>query len=60
MQTVAQETDYSIQSIYRAFRKHREYSPMQYLVEVRMQLAHQHLLVASSADSVSRIAKESV
>jgi len=58
IKTVAQEAGSSMRSIYRAFQKYRGYSPTQYLVEVRMQLAHQRMLVASANDSVSRIAME--
>jgi len=43
-------------TIHRAFRKHRDYTPMQFLKQVRLRLANQRLLMASSSDSVTKIA----
>jgi len=45
-------------TIHRAFRKHRDYTPMQFLKQTRMRLANQRLLMARSTDSVTRIAME--
>lgn len=58
MQSVARETGCSMRSIHRAFRTYRDYSPMQYLAEVRMQLVHQRLMAAMPTDSVTGIAME--
>ncbi|MCP3870077.1 MAG: AraC family transcriptional regulator [Gammaproteobacteria bacterium] len=48
----------SAATIHRTFRKHREYTPMQFLKQTRMGLVNQRLLMASSSDSVTRIAME--
>ena len=45
-------------TIHRAFRKHRGYTPMQFLQDQRMRLARQRLLFSAPTDSVSRIAME--
>lgn len=56
MQTLAEETGHSVDSIYRAFRRHRDYTPMAFLRDVRMRLARERLLDAGPAGSVTRIA----
>ncbi len=58
MAAIARETGHSANSIFRSFRKHRDYTPMQLLRRVRMELARTRLLRASAPDSVSRIATE--
>jgi transcriptional regulator GlxA family with amidase domain len=56
MQTLAEETEHSIASIYRAFRKARDYSPMQYLRSVRLGMARRRLLAGQPGTTVSDIA----
>ena len=56
MQTIAQKHGHSISSIYRAFKRHRGYTPMAFLRRVRMRLARQQLLQSDPDDSVTNIA----
>ena len=58
MQTIARETGHSVSSIYRTFRRHRGYTPMEFLKRVRMRLARQQLLQAGPGSSVTVIALE--
>ena len=58
MQTIARETGHSVSSVYRAFRRHRGYTPMEFLKRVRMRLARHQLLQASLGSSVTSIAME--
>ena len=56
MQTIARETGHGANSIFRAFRKHRDYTPMQFLRNVRMTMARNRLLQPNAAESVSQVA----
>ena len=56
MPTVARETASSLSSIYRAFQRHRGYTPMEFLGDVRMRLARTRLLNAGPEDHVTAIA----
>ena len=58
MTTIAKETGYSVRSIYRAFRRNRNYSPMQFLRKVRMQIARKRFLNPLPNDNVSLISME--
>ena len=56
MQSIAKEIGHSVSSIYQTFRKHRGYTPMEFLKRVRMRIARQHLLQAYPGSSVTSIA----
>lgn len=56
IETIARETGHSASSIFRTFRKHRDYTPMQFLRNRRMMLVRTRLLKANAAESVSQIA----
>ena len=56
LQTLARETGHSIRSICRAFRRHRDSSPMAFLRDLRMQRARERLLDARPEDRVTSIA----
>lgn len=56
MKILARETGHSIQSIYRAFRRHRDYTPMAFLRRVRMRAVREQLLRADPHNTVSGIA----
>ena len=58
MTTLATASGLSGAAIHRAFRKNRDYTPMQFLKQTRMRLVNQRLLIAGLSDSVSRIAME--
>lgn len=58
MQNLAKKTGHSVSSIYRAFRKHRDYAPMEFLRMIRLRLARQRLLQAGPGSSVTSIALE--
>lgn len=58
IKTLTKETGHSVDSIYRAFRRHRDYTPIAFLRDVRMRLARERLLNAGSGSSVTRIALE--
>ena len=58
MQTIARATGHSVSSIYHTFRRHRGYTPMEFLKRVRMRLARQQLLQAGPGSSVTFIALE--
>ncbi len=58
MATLARVSGLSGSTIHRAFRKHRDYTPMQFLQLCRMRLVHQRLLIARPSDSVTKIAME--
>jgi AraC-like DNA-binding protein len=58
MDLLARETGHSVSSIFRAFRQHRGYTPMQFLRSERMKMARARLLNAAHSDNVSRIAME--
>lgn len=45
-------------TIHRIFRKHRGYTPMQYLKEERMRILRRRLLLCDPSESVTRIAME--
>jgi AraC-like DNA-binding protein len=59
MNTLARITGHSASAIFRAFRKHRDYTPMQFLLNVRMRLVRQHLVQATPTSSVTAIAMKS-
>ena len=59
MDSLSRATGHSASSIYRAFRRHRSYSPMQFLREERMSRARQRLLLAQPPESVTRVAVQS-
>jgi len=56
MDDIARGTGYHLNAIFRAFKKHRNYTPMQFLRTTRMDLARQRLLLAKTGESVSQIA----
>ena len=56
MQIIARETGHSVSSIYRAFRRYRDYTPMEFLKRIRMRLVRQQLLQAYPGSSVTSIA----
>lgn len=56
MNTLARITGVSTSAIFRAFRKHRDYTPMRFLLDVRMRLVRQYLLQAAPTSSVTGIA----
>lgn len=58
METIARETGHSANSIFRAFRKYRDYTPMQFLRNVRMKMVRMRLLSATSLDSVGETAMD--
>jgi len=58
METIARETGHSANSIFRAFRKYRDYTPMQFLRNVRMKMVRTRLLRATRFDSVTAIAMD--
>ena len=56
MQIIAKQTGHSVSSIYRAFRRYRGYTPMEFLKRIRMRLVRQNLLHAYPGSSVTTIA----
>ena len=56
MPTLARATGYSTRSIHRAFRRHRGYTPMEFLRDARMRLVRRMLLEAPAAARVTNIA----
>lgn len=56
MQTIAHVTGHSVNSIFRAFQKYRDYTPIQFLRAARLDKARQRLLLAETVVSVSDIA----
>ena len=56
MSTIAKQTGHSVSSIYSAFRRYRDYTPMEFLKRIRMQLVRQQLLQAYPDSSVTSIA----
>ncbi len=58
MTTLAEVSGLSGATIHRAFRRYRDYTPMQYLQDERMRLVRQRLLFCGPTESVSRIAME--
>ena len=58
MQMIAKESGHSISSIYRAFRRHRGYTPMTFLRRIRMRHARRKLLQADPNSNVTSIALE--
>ncbi len=58
MVTLTEVSGLSGATIHRAFRKHRDYTPMQFLQDQRMHLVRQRLLFSGPTDSVSSIAME--
>ena len=58
MNVLARVTGQSASAIYRAFRRHRDYTPMQFLRDVRMRIVRQRLMLAPPSESVTRIATQ--
>ncbi len=58
MQTIAQVTGHSVNSIFRAFQKYRDYTPMQFLRSVRLDRVRERLLLSQTNVSVSNVAIE--
>ena len=58
MQTIAQVTGHSANSIFRAFQKYRDYTPMQFLRSVRMDRVRERLLLSQTDVSISKVAFE--
>lgn len=56
LETLAGVTGHSASSIHRAFRRHRDCSPMAYLREVRIRLARRQLLSHDPTQSVTSVA----
>jgi AraC-like DNA-binding protein len=56
MPTLARVTGYSTRSIHRAFRRHRDCTPMAFLADTRMRLARRVLLDARKGAHVATIA----
>jgi AraC-like DNA-binding protein len=56
LEKVATETGHSIWSIYRAFRRHRDYTPMEFLRRIRMRMVRERLLQARRDESVTNAA----
>jgi len=54
--SIAEEIGVSARALQVAFRAHRSYSPMQFLKERRLELAHQRLLEAAPGTTVAAIA----
>ena len=49
-------TGYSVSSVYRAFRRYRNCTPLQFLAQVRMDMVRRHLLEAAPGSTVKHIA----
>jgi len=58
MFTLARKTGHSLSSIYRTFRRHRDYTPLEFLRRIRMRIARQKLLQSQMDSSVTSIAIE--
>ncbi len=58
MKLLTQVTGHSTRSIYRAFKRYRDYTPMEFLRNVRMRLARKKLLHAIPGSMVTTIAYE--
>jgi AraC-like DNA-binding protein len=58
MHVLSTVTGHSTGSIYRSFRRHRDYTPMQFLRSVRMGLARGKLLNPVPGDTVTKTAHE--
>ena len=58
MVMLAEVSGLSGATIHRLFRKHRGYTPMQYLQEERMRILRRRLLLCDPSESVTRIAME--
>ena len=58
MQTIAQVTGHSANSIYRAFQKYRDYTPTHFLRTVRLDMVREHLLLNQPPVSISKIAMD--
>jgi transcriptional regulator GlxA family with amidase domain len=56
--TLVRETGYSVNSIYRAFRKYRPYSPMDFLKHVRLKNVRRELLNAPPHLTVTKVATD--
>ena len=56
--TLVRETGYSVNSIYRAFRKYRPYTPMDFLKEVRLKNVRRELLNAPPRLTVTKVATD--
>jgi len=58
MKLLTQVTGLSGRSVYRAFRRYRDYTPMEFLLNVRIRLARKKLLQAIPGSMVTAIAYE--
>ena len=58
MKLLTQVTGHSARSIYRAFKKYRNYTPMEFLRKIRIRLARKKLLQAKPGSLVTTIAYE--
>jgi AraC-like DNA-binding protein len=58
MTLLAMELGYSLSSIYKAFKKFRGYTPMQFLKRIRLENVRKDLVKASSSRSVFKIAMD--
>ncbi len=57
-QRLAEVAGASVSALYRGFRKHRGYTPMDFLKRVRLRSARQQLLAAPPGCSVTRVASQ--
>ena len=55
---LTQVTGHSTRSIYRAFQKHRDYTPLEFLKNIRMRLVRKKLLQGTQSSMVTTIAYE--
>jgi AraC-like DNA-binding protein len=58
IKVLTQVTGHSARSIYRAFQKHRDYTPMEFLKHIRLRLARQKLMHGTSESMVTTVAYE--
>lgn len=58
MKLLADKTGHSISSIYRTFKKYRNYTPINFLNEIRFKTARKRLLNPEPEDTVTSIAME--
>jgi len=55
---LVRETGYSMNSIYRAFRKYRQYTPMEFLKGIRLKRVHRELQNAGPHLTVTKVATD--
>ena len=58
MKLLADKTGHSISSIYRTFKKHRDYTPVEFLNRIRFKKARSRLLSPNPEDTVTTIAMD--